>query len=132
MPCASASSPQLCYGPVGGHVISPDPEINESRRLRSSTHVVNMAVVQPIGFSPHGEYLALSSPDGTLKIWDTESGTIRQEYTPSSHLSSTCSCLAWNPGRRTKVSRSTTTPPHTHTVPLSRTRTRSMDRNRMD
>ncbi|KAJ8308007.1 hypothetical protein KUTeg_012881 [Tegillarca granosa] len=47
--------------------------------------------------SPNGEYILHSSPDGVLKLWETESGVLKQEYTPSSHLSATCTCLSWSP-----------------------------------
>ena len=54
-----------------------------------------MAIVTPLSFSPNGEYFAYSSPDGTLKIWETVTGILKQEYTPSAHLSATCTCLSW-------------------------------------
>ncbi|CAH1793044.1 unnamed protein product [Owenia fusiformis] len=60
-----------------------------------------MATVVP-SFSPNGEYFAYASPDGTLKLWDTETGTLKQEFTPSSHLSATCSCLKWGSIRSRK------------------------------
>ncbi|CAL1265776.1 unnamed protein product [Larinioides sclopetarius] len=50
-----------------------------------------------IAFSHHGEYLAYSSPDGCLKIWETSTGTLKQEFTPSSHLTATCTTLTWGP-----------------------------------
>ncbi|XP_070571108.1 WD repeat-containing protein 43-like isoform X2 [Ptychodera flava] len=53
----------------------------------------------PCVISPDGEYLAFASPDGRLKVWETETGVVKQQYTPSSHLSATCSCLAWGPPR---------------------------------
>lgn len=55
-------------------------------------------------FSNHGEYLALSSYDGRLKLWETSSGCLKQEYTPSSHLSSTCTCLTWSTDKRSFTS----------------------------
>ncbi|XP_041353730.1 WD repeat-containing protein 43-like [Gigantopelta aegis] len=58
-----------------------------------------MAVACPVAFSTNGEFLAYSGPDGVLKIWDASTGQVKQEYTPSSHLSATCSCLSWGPGR---------------------------------
>jgi len=57
-----------------------------------------------VQFSPNGEYLAYSTPDGTLKLWETVTGNIKQEYTPSSHLSASCSCLCWSPKRQSLVS----------------------------
>lgn len=78
-------------------------EVGSTVGMRRNTHVVNMAVVQPLGFTTQGEYFAFCSPDGTLKIYDTATSTLKQEYTPSSHLSATCSCLAWSPGKRGNV-----------------------------
>lgn len=71
--------------------------------MRSTTHVV-MATTVPLCFSPNGEYFAYSSPDGSLKIWETSTGILKQEYTHSSHLSATCSCLSWGPMRTRNVS----------------------------
>ncbi|XP_019625691.1 PREDICTED: WD repeat-containing protein 43-like isoform X2 [Branchiostoma belcheri] len=48
---------------------------------------------------PSSDCLARASADGRLQLWDTGSGAMRQEYTPSAHLSATCSCLAWGPLR---------------------------------
>ncbi|KAJ6666855.1 hypothetical protein lerEdw1_018857 [Lerista edwardsae] len=52
----------------------------------------------PCAFSP-GErrLLALSGPDGRLRVWDTPSSRLQQEYVPSAHLSAACTCLAWAP-----------------------------------
>ncbi|XP_014663435.1 PREDICTED: WD repeat-containing protein 43-like [Priapulus caudatus] len=61
-----------------------------------------MEVVDPRVFSPSGEYLAYSSPDGRLKLWETSTGTLQQEYTPASHLSATCTCICWCPTRHAK------------------------------
>lgn len=72
--------------------------------MRITYHVVIMAQVMPVAFSQTGEYFAYSSPDGTLKLWETVTGTLKQEYTPSSHLSATCTCLAWGPSRKSNVS----------------------------
>lgn len=48
-------------------------------------------------FSPCSEYFTYCSPDGCLRIWDTSSDCLKQEYTPSSHLSSSSTCIAWGP-----------------------------------
>lgn len=57
-----------------------------------------MPVVKSIvDFSSDSEYLAYSSPDGCLKIWETSTNILKQEYTPSSHLSATCSAISWCP-----------------------------------
>ncbi|GIY94128.1 WD repeat-containing protein 43 [Caerostris extrusa] len=56
-----------------------------------------------LAFSRNGEYLAYSSPDGCLKIWETSTGILKQEFTPSSHLTATCTSIAWGPTKlRTK------------------------------
>ncbi|XP_069464820.1 WD repeat-containing protein 43 [Ambystoma mexicanum] len=53
-------------------------------------------------FSPGGsrDLLALSSPDGRVRVWETRGGSLRQEYVPSAHLSAACTCLCWAPGGR--------------------------------
>ncbi|XP_022103802.1 WD repeat-containing protein 43-like [Acanthaster planci] len=58
-----------------------------------------MAATGVISYSPNGSFLAVCSPDGRLSLWDTTSATITQQYTPSSHLSATCTCLSWCPTR---------------------------------
>ncbi|PFX20707.1 WD repeat-containing protein 43 [Stylophora pistillata] len=47
-------------------------------------------------FDNNGRALALLTPDGRLKIWDCTAGSLRHEYTPPSHLSSSCTCLKWS------------------------------------
>ncbi|XP_069017055.1 WD repeat-containing protein 43 [Embiotoca jacksoni] len=57
----------------------------------------------PCVFSPKSrQYLALCAQDGRLRIWNTDSKTLHQEYVPSAHLSATCTCIAWGPGRTAK------------------------------
>ncbi|XP_014283733.1 WD repeat-containing protein 43 [Halyomorpha halys] len=46
-------------------------------------------------FSNCGRYFVHSSQNGKLKIWDTISGTLKQEYVPNLHLNSPCSSLTW-------------------------------------
>jgi len=48
-------------------------------------------------FSNNGEYLAVAGGDGRLRIWETASCTVKQEFIPSSHLSATCTCIEWSP-----------------------------------
>ncbi|XP_053162484.1 WD repeat-containing protein 43 [Hemicordylus capensis] len=49
-------------------------------------------------FSPHERgLLALSGPDGRLRVWETASSRLQHEYVPSAHLSAACTCLAWAP-----------------------------------
>lgn len=47
------------------------------------------------GFSPDGQYWAHCSNDGKLKIWETSTSRLKQEFTPNLHLSSPCSVLEW-------------------------------------
>ncbi|XP_064600554.1 WD repeat-containing protein 43-like isoform X2 [Liolophura sinensis] len=63
-----------------------------------------MATIAPTSYSRNGEYLVHSSADGVIKIWETETGVLRQEYTPSSHLSAACTCLVWCPTRTSEES----------------------------
>ncbi|XP_061480943.1 WD repeat-containing protein 43 [Rhineura floridana] len=52
----------------------------------------------PCAFSPHEQrLLALSGPDGRLRVWETASSRLHHEYVPSAHLSAACTCLAWAP-----------------------------------
>ncbi|XP_035290573.1 WD repeat-containing protein 43 [Anguilla anguilla] len=61
------------------------------------------SLVLPCAFSPKSrQYLALCAQDGRLRIWDTDSKTLHQEYVPSAHLSATCTCIAWGPCRTAK------------------------------
>ncbi|XP_037668592.1 WD repeat-containing protein 43 [Choloepus didactylus] len=54
----------------------------------------------PCAFSPQSQaYFALASTDGHLRVWETASNRLHQEYVPSAHLSGTCTCLAWAPVR---------------------------------
>lgn len=61
----------------------------------------------PCAFSPQSQaYFALASADGHLRVWETASNRLHQEYVPSAHLSGTCTCLAWAPARlQAKVKR---------------------------
>uniref|UniRef100_UPI00358EF288 WD repeat-containing protein 43 isoform X2 n=1 Tax=Myxine glutinosa TaxID=7769 RepID=UPI00358EF288 len=56
---------------------------------------------RPCAFSPGAApYFAVASADGRLNVWEATSGSLRQEFVPSSHLSATCTCLAWAPIRK--------------------------------
>ncbi|CAG9573028.1 unnamed protein product [Danaus chrysippus] len=46
-------------------------------------------------FSEDGKYYSLITQDGRLRIWDTETNVLKQEYTPDLHLTSPPSCLQW-------------------------------------
>lgn len=56
-------------------------------------------------FDNEGHFLALLSPDGRLKIWDCAAGSLKYEYTPPSHLSTTCTCLRWSRTSRSSISK---------------------------
>ncbi|XP_072162964.1 WD repeat-containing protein 43-like [Diadema setosum] len=57
-------------------------------------------------FSGNGSCFAISSADGRISVWDPNTGDIKQQYTPSSHLSTSCTCLAWQrKSRRTHETR---------------------------
>lgn len=56
-----------------------------------------------ICFSPGGEKLAHSGPDGVLRVWDTTSGVLEHEFQPAEHLKATTSCIKYSP---TKVGHS--------------------------
>lgn len=58
----------------------------------------------PLEVSPDGELAIHSSHDGVIKVWETVTSSLRNEYKPSSHLSTTCSCLSWCQRSRSSVS----------------------------
>lgn len=46
-------------------------------------------------FSEDGKYYSAITQDGRLRIWDTETNVLKQEYTPDLHLTSPPTCLQW-------------------------------------
>ena len=54
-----------------------------------------MASTGSSAFSPDGQYWANCGVDGKLKIWETATSRLKQEYVPNLHLSSPCSVLSW-------------------------------------
>ncbi|XP_045533297.1 WD repeat-containing protein 43 [Pieris brassicae] len=46
-------------------------------------------------FSEDGKYFSLITNDGRLRIWDTETNVLKQEYTPDFHLKASPTCLQW-------------------------------------
>lgn len=46
-------------------------------------------------FSPDGKFYAFLSQDGKLKIWDTETGELKQEFVPQLHLTVPFTCFTW-------------------------------------
>ncbi|XP_049963453.1 WD repeat-containing protein 43 isoform X2 [Schistocerca serialis cubense] len=63
-----------------------------------------MACSGSVEFSNDGRYLSACGQDGKLKIWETETGLLKQEYTPNLHLVSPCTCLTWISLQRPSVS----------------------------
>ncbi|KAL1257852.1 hypothetical protein QQF64_011096 [Cirrhinus molitorella] len=76
-----------------------------SRRADGHTRNGKMAAdggraVLPCAFIPKSQqFLALCAQDGRLRIWNTDSKTLQQEYVPSAHLSAACTCMTWGPSR---------------------------------
>lgn len=54
----------------------------------------------PFEFSENGEFAIHSSYDGVVKVWESATNTLKNEYKPSSHLSASCSCLSWCPSSK--------------------------------
>lgn len=48
-----------------------------------------------IEFSHNNQLLAYIDETGKLKIWDTETKKLRQEYVPNLHLASPITCMKW-------------------------------------
>jgi WD40 repeat protein len=54
-----------------------------------------MAAVGQTAFSQDGQFLAFCGTDGKLRIWETATSRLKQEFVPNLHLSSPCSILGW-------------------------------------
>ncbi|KAI8128960.1 hypothetical protein FF38_09843 [Lucilia cuprina] len=54
-----------------------------------------LGIQHVLGFSPNGKLFALINDQGILRIWDTDTNELKQEYTPNLHLSGPCSALVW-------------------------------------
>ncbi|CAD7012948.1 unnamed protein product [Ceratitis capitata] len=48
-----------------------------------------------LSFSPDGKLFAFINDQGILRIWDTETNELKQEYTPNIQLSGPCTALTW-------------------------------------
>ncbi|XP_067627144.1 WD repeat-containing protein 43 [Eurosta solidaginis] len=48
-----------------------------------------------LSFSPDGKWFALINDQGILRLWDTETNELKQEYTPNLQLSGPCTALTW-------------------------------------
>ncbi|XP_054153024.1 WD repeat-containing protein 43-like [Oppia nitens] len=56
---------------------------------------MNLMANTPVALSDCGQYFGYCTLDGQLKVWDTSSAILKQEYTPTAHLSTTCVTIAW-------------------------------------
>ncbi|KAJ8680421.1 hypothetical protein QAD02_016208 [Eretmocerus hayati] len=54
-----------------------------------------MASASHCSFSNNGQFLANCGTDGKLKIWETSTNRLKQEFVPNLHLQSPCSSLGW-------------------------------------
>ncbi|GLH15348.1 WD repeat-containing protein 43 [Gryllus bimaculatus] len=54
-----------------------------------------MGVMDRCTFSESGQYFACYNDDGKLRVWEAETGVLKQEYTPNFHLGSPGTCLQW-------------------------------------
>lgn len=50
--------------------------------------------------SSNGDCVALCTPDGVIKFYDTLTSNLKLEYSSSTHLQAGCSCLAWSTLKR--------------------------------
>ncbi len=50
--------------------------------------------------SSKGDYVALCSADGCIKFYDTLTSSLKQEYSSSTHLQASCTCLSWSKHRK--------------------------------
>lgn len=51
--------------------------------------------------SSNGDCVALCTPDGVIKFYDTLTSNLKHEYSSSTHLQAGCSCLVWSRLKRT-------------------------------
>ncbi|KAF7269513.1 WD repeat-containing protein 43 [Rhynchophorus ferrugineus] len=61
-------------------------------------------------FSEDGKYFAHISNDGKLKIWNTLSSSLEQEFTPDFHLNTPCTCLHFLPQRQNEANKGSPSP----------------------
>ncbi|RNA01364.1 WD repeat-containing 43-like [Brachionus plicatilis] len=50
--------------------------------------------------SSNGDCIAICTPDGVIKFYDTLTSNLKLEYSASSHLQAGCSCLVWSKLKR--------------------------------
>ena len=53
--------------------------------------------------SSSGDCVAVCTPDGVIKFYDTLTSNLKLEYASSTHLQATCTCLSWSKHKK-KVS----------------------------
>ena len=53
--------------------------------------------------SSSGSTIALCTSDGVIKFYDTLTANLKLEYSSSSHLQATCSCLSWSKKKKNKA-----------------------------
>ena len=51
--------------------------------------------------SSNGASVALCTPDGVIKFYDSLTSNLKLEYSSSTHLQAICTCLAWSKKRKT-------------------------------
>ena len=50
--------------------------------------------------SSNGDCVAFCTPDGVIKFYDTLTSNLKQEYSSSTHLQASCTCLSWSALRK--------------------------------
>jgi WD40 repeat protein len=53
--------------------------------------------------STNGDTVALCTPDGVIKFYDTLTSNLKLEYSSSTHLQASCTCLSWPEYKRTEL-----------------------------
>lgn len=53
--------------------------------------------------SSNGSSVAICTSDGVIKFYDTLTSSFKLEYSSSSHLQASCTCLAWSKKRKTSA-----------------------------
>ncbi len=73
------------------------PSLNELKKLESHNQILCAA------FSSDGKWMALGGPDGTVRLWDVETGTVRSSFEESKRQTTS---LAFDPRNRWLVAAS--------------------------
>ncbi len=53
--------------------------------------------------SSNGDTVALCTPDGVIKFYDTLTSNLKLEYSSSTHLQASCTCLSWPKYKRAEL-----------------------------